>query len=461
MAKNLVIVESPAKARTIERYLGKDFKVIASYGHVRDLPKSKLGIDVDHNFEPQYMIPRGTAKKIKALKKDIEKADTVYLATDPDREGEAIAWHIVKAVEAPPEKFKRITFHEITETAVQAALKDAHQLDKNLIDAQQARRVLDRLVGYSLSPVLWKKIRSGLSAGRVQSVALKHIVDREREIEDFKPEEYWSVEAELETKREDTLTAKVHKIDGKKAEIKDKKESDRIVDTLKKSQPAVQEVQQKEVKRRPTPPFITSTLQQEASRKLRYSAKKTMMVAQQLYEGIDIDGQHHGLITYMRTDSFNVSKQALDEAKEVINAEYGEPYAAAAPRFYKKKVRGAQEAHEAIRPTSFKRAPQTLQNHLDKDQLKLYRLIWQRAIASQMPDARYRQTRIDITAEKILLRATGRQMLFDGFIKVYSESQDDNNKNQPDQLLPEVHEGEQLRLLKAEGEQHFTTPPPR
>lgn len=459
--KNVVIVESPAKAQTIEKFLGKDYKVIASYGHVRDLPKSKLGIDVEHNYEPQYLIPKGSAKTLKALKNEIEKAKVIYLATDHDREGEAIAWHIIQAV--PPQKgqaVERITFTEITESAIKDAVKHPRQIDLNLVDAQQARRILDRLVGYKLSPVLWQKVRSGLSAGRVQSVALKLIVDREREIEAFKPAEYWSIDGLFSTTKKESFKAALAKIEGKKAELSSLKQVTDIKAVLDKSDFCVSSIDEKEVKRSPAPPFITSSLQQEASRRFGYGARKTMIIAQQLYEGINISTGHVGLISYMRTDSFTLSVQATTEAKQVISKQYGAKYASAAPRLYKKKVRGAQEAHEAIRPTSFARTPDDMQKYLNGEQLKLYTLIWQRSIASQMPDARYLQKGADITAGIYQFRATGRSTLFDGFTKVYLEGKDEGEE-ESDSSLPQLSKGDKVDLVELKPEQHFTSPPPR
>lgn len=461
MSKHVVIVESPAKANTIEKFLGKDYKVLASYGHVRDLPKSKLGIDVEHNFQPEYIIPRGSGKNVKALKSAMEAAGTIYLATDYDREGEAIAWHILQAI--PPKKgqqVNRITFTEITEPAIKEAITKPRTIDQDLVDAQQARRVLDRLVGYSLSPVLWKKVRSGLSAGRVQSVALKLIVDREREIENFKAEEYWSLIAELETEKKEQFQAELTKVGGEKPELGSEKVTKELEAKLRQAKFVVESVDSKEVKRSPAPPFITSSLQQEASRKLSFSAKKTMMVAQQLYEGINLAGQHVGLISYMRTDSYNLSDQATIQAKQLITKLFGANYSSQAPRVYKKKVRGAQEAHEAIRPTDLNRQPESLASHLNRDQLRLYQLIWQRTMASQMSDARYLQKGANIAAADCTLRAKGRDTLFDGFTRVYTEGRDNESEEQ-DAALPELKEQQSLKLVELLPEQHFTSPPPR
>ena len=449
MSKNLVIVESPAKAKTIEKYLGRDFKVLASYGHIRDLPKSKLGIDVENNFEPQYMIPRGSAKQMNALKKALGSAQTIYLATDLDREGEAIAWHIIQAVPPQPgQKVERITFSEITEAAIKEAVAHPRKIDQHLVDAQQARRVLDRLVGYSLSPVLWKKIRYGLSAGRVQSVALKLIVDREREIEAFKSDEYWTINADLKENAGTEFQAELSKISDKKPEVKTEKDTAGIKSDLEKADFIVKQVDSKEVRKNPYAPFITSTLQRDAYNRLGYSTRRTMTVAQRLYED--------GHITYMRTDSTNLSGQALTQAKTYITKTFGKEYALDKPRVFARKARGAQEAHEAIRPTNLAMSPENMKAKLADDQLKLYRLIWQRTLASQMSHALYRQNGIDISAGKYTLRANGRETLFDGFTKVYGTAKVDAEK-----LLPNLKEGEKLERLQINTEQHFTQPPAR
>lgn len=460
MSKNVVVVESPAKAKTIEKFLGPDYKVLASFGHVRDLPKSKLGIDVAHDFEPEYIIPRGAGKNVKALKAAMAVATTIYLATDYDREGEAIAWHLLEAL--PPtkeQKVSRITFTEITKPAILAAVAAPRGIDYDLVDAQQARRVLDRLVGYSLSPVLWKKVRSGLSAGRVQSVALKLIVDREREILAFKPVEYWSLAADLKTAKDAGFTAELSKIDGKKPELGTKTQVSKIEAELKGANWVVASVDSKEVKRSPAPPFITSSLQQEASHKLGFSSKKTMMIAQQLYEGVAIGGTEVGLISYMRTDSYNLSTEATTAAKAIITKRFGATFASPAPRLYKKKVRGAQEAHEAIRPTDLMREPEAIASHLNRDQQRLYQLIWQRTLACQMTDARYEQRGADIIAGRYQFRATGRVTLFEGFTKVYTETRDEEDEK--DRSLPQLAKDEKLKLERLVGEQHFTSPPAR
>ncbi|MCC7288880.1 type I DNA topoisomerase [bacterium] len=449
MPKNLVIVESPAKAKTIEKYLGRDYKVLASYGHVRDLPKSKLGIDIEHNFEPQYMIPRGSAKQMNALKKAVGAAQTIFLATDLDREGEAIAWHIVEAIPPKPDQqVKRITFSEITESAIKDAVSHPRDIDQHLVDAQQARRVLDRLVGYSLSPVLWKKIRYGLSAGRVQSVALKLIVDREREIEAFQSEEYWSISANLVEPKGTEITAELTKIDGKKAAVSDQKTADSIRSDLESAAFVVADTQSREVRKNPYAPFITSTLQRDSYNRLGYSTRRTMTVAQGLYEA--------GFITYMRTDSTNLSAQALSQAKSYITKRFGKEYALDKPRVFSKKARGAQEAHEAIRPTDVTKSPEDLTGELSADQLKLYRLIWQRTLASQMAAARYQQNGIDIAADRYILRANGREVLFDGFTKIYGAS-----KQEEERILPTLSVGDKLEKKEIITEQHFTQPPAR
>ncbi|MDP4038810.1 MAG: type I DNA topoisomerase, partial [bacterium] len=431
MPKNLVIVESPAKAKTIEKFLGHDYQVIASFGHVRDLPKSKLGIDIEHNFEPQYIIPRSVARYLNALKKAIRSANQLYLATDLDREGEAIAWHIIQAI--PPlkdQQVKRITFSEITGSAIREAVAHPRQINMDLVNAQQARRVLDRLVGYSLSPILWKKVRSGLSAGRVQSVALKFIVDREKEIGAFKSQEFWSIEAILENLDKKSFNAYLIKIDGKKAEIKDKIQAKKITDEVKNQQFSVHKVETREVKKNPLPPFITSTLQQGAYSKLGFSAKKTMTIAQMLYET--------GYISYMRTDSVNLSGEALSQIKTSIIKQYGAVYALEHPRIFKKKAKRAQEAHEAIRPTVFSRDPDSLSDKLPADQLKLYKLIYLRTVASQMKQAVYKKTAADLKAGKYSFRASGREVLFDGFTKIYKTGDKDDKL----QILPKLLDGE-------------------
>lgn len=444
----LVIVESPAKAKTIQKYLGKDFVVKSSYGHVRDLPKSTMGVDVEHDFEPKYIVPVKAKANVKDLKAAAKKAELVYLATDEDREGEAIAWHITQALDLKPGKTKRITFTEITQSAIQKAVENPREIDANLVDAQQARRVLDRLVGYELSPLLWKKVRRGLSAGRVQSVAVRLIADREEEISVFKPEEFWSITAQLK-KDSQVFAAKLAKKDGKaiaKLGIKNKQEADDILQDLKNADYIVSEVSQKERTRTPPPPFITSTLQQAAVNALGYPSKRTMMLAQQLYE--------NGYITYLRTDSTNLATEATAAAKDVITQTFGENYALPAPRFYAKKSKGAQEAHEAIRPSNVARTPDALASELDPSQRKLYRLIWQRLVASQMAQARLNQVSADITANNHTFRATGSTIIFDGFTKVLGLPLKEI-------VLPELKEKDKLALEILVPEQHFTQPPAR
>ncbi len=480
----LVIVESPSKARTIEKFLGSDFKVESSFGHVRDLPKSTLGVDVEHNFEPKYIVPAKAKKQVALLKKLSQKADTVILATDEDREGEAIAWHLVQALgldEVKSKKLKvknieRIVFHEITAKAILEALKHPRQLEKNLIDAQQARRVLDRLVGYKLSPLLWKKVSRGLSAGRVQSVAVRLVVEREREREKFNKEEYWDIVAKLQAtclparqasdkqQTENTFEASLYKIGEEKLDkfyIKNETESKKILVELENSVWQVLGIEKKETKRNASPPFTTSTLQQAAAQRLGFSAKKTMMLAQRLYEGIDIEGDRTGLITYMRTDSLNLSQDALGAAAEFIKNNLGDNYLET--KTFKTKAKGAQEAHEAIRPTQPERTPDTLTNFLEPAQLKLYKLIWQRFIASQMTPAIFDSTAIDVLARKLaasptepkyFFRSNGLVKKFDGFTKVYSLKTEEN-------ILPELKKDESLNLLELKPNQHFTEPPAR
>jgi DNA topoisomerase-1 len=458
----LVIVESPAKARTITKFLGPKFTVRASMGHVRDLPKSKMGIDTEKGtFLPEYILSRDKTKVIAELTKLAKSADEIILATDEDREGEAIAWHLTQALKIPKTtKTPRIVFHEITKDAIQKALKSPRELDRNLIDAQQARRVLDRLVGYELSPLIWKKIRYGLSAGRVQSVAVRLIVEREREIDKFNPVEYWTLGADLETPRGDRFTAELSKIDSKKAEVKTKSEAEKIQLDLKKAEFKVSKIDKKERIRRPAAPFITSTLQAEASRKLGFSVKKTMMLAQRLYEGSDVD---EGLITYMRTDSTNLAASAVKSARSVIEKKFGKKFVPQEVRLFTKKKKGAQEAHEAIRPTDPTRFPDSLKDKLEDDVFRLYELIWQRFLACQMEDAVLDQTGVDIAAKDYIFRATGQIVKFAGWLAVYSLGYDSEEeaKEDSEKLLPEILENEIQKLLELKSEQHFTKPPPR
>jgi len=476
MTKTLVVVESPTKAKTLERYLGPDYTVRASFGHIRDLPKSKLGVDTEREFEPEYVVPEDSEKHVRALRAALKKADDLVLATDFDREGEAIAYHVAEVLKIDPAAAKRVTFTEITRDAILEAFQSPRAIDLRLVEAQQARRILDRLVGYRLSPVLWKKVRPGLSAGRVQSVALRLIVDRDREIAAFVPVEYWSVDVRLTPEGDEApFAARLIEIpDGKLATSPDKKgitlsaEADAALHAgrLREAAYRVREVREKEVKRNPAPPFTTSTLQQEAARKLGFGARRTMRLAQQLYEGIDLPGEGRvGLITYMRTDSTTIAESALREIAEVVRTEFGAAYALKQPRRYKAKQRGAQEAHEAIRPTSAMRTADRVAGALDKGQLALYRLIWQRTVASQMSEARFDQVSVDIEAsagdDRYLLRATGQTMTFDGFRRVYFEGRDDTADEDAESALPRLTAEQVLRLLEVLPEQHFTQPPPR
>ena len=471
MPKNLVIVESPAKARTVGRFLGKDYDVKASMGHVRDLPRKKLGVDIgDNGFIPTYTVSSDKRKIVSELKKAAATANTVYLATDPDREGEAISWHLVEAAKIDIDKTKRVVFHEITKPAIEEAFANTRDIDVDLVDAQQARRVLDRLVGYTLSPVLWSKVKKGTSAGRVQSVALKMVVDRENEIKSFEPVEYWSIDALLGiTSEESVLKASLTSIDKakKKPEINNQQEASEILQDLDGAGFRVIDYTTKESKRRPSAPFITSTLQQEASRRLRFSASRTMTLAQQLYEGIDMVSEGvEGLITYMRTDSTNVSAIALTEAKEYITGRYGLNYALETPRTFSKRVQGAQEAHEAIRPTSVLRTPESLKDKLDRDQYRLYDLIWKRLVASQMAEAIYDRTAIDfdsnrsVSSKVYTFRSTGSVLKFDGFRILYTEAKDDEEEEE-EKGLPLLSTGQEMHCNEIIKEQHFTEPPPR
>jgi DNA topoisomerase-1 len=477
MTKNLVIVESPTKAKTLERYLGSEFSVKASMGHIRDLPESKIGVDTERNFEPEFVVPDQKKKVVTALRQAQKRADDVWLATDFDREGEAIAYHLTQVLKVDPQTAKRVTFTEITRDAVREAFERPRSIDTGLVEAQQARRILDRLVGYNLSPLLWKKVRPGLSAGRVQSVALRLIVDREREIQRFKPREYWTVDARLTPNGDDrAFTARLDQVgedrvktptERKKGIVLLESEAREHTANLERAAYRVAEVRRKETKRRPAPPFTTSTLQQEAGRKLGFSARKTMRVAQQLYEGVSLPGEGQtGLITYMRTDSTTIAETALREVRRVIASEFGQRYTLAKPRRYKTTSRGAQEAHEAIRPTQASRLPDHVADHLTGDQARLYRLIWQRTVASQMADAILDQVSVDVeaTAEnapRYVLRATGQTVTFDGFRRVYFESADDAPDQDAESILPDLTADQVLRLLGLMPEQHFTQPPPR
>ena len=459
--KYLVIVESPAKAKTIKKYLGSKYEVTASMGHLRDLPKSQLGIDLENDFEPKYITIRGKGDLVSKLKKDAKNSAKVFLATDPDREGEAISWHLAALLDVDPDTDCRITFNEITKTAVKEAISKPRAIDADLVDAQQARRVLDRIVGYQLSPLLWKKVKKGLSAGRVQSVATKLIVDREREIEAFREEEYWTVDVKL-TNEKGKLPF-VAKFYGKNAKTKMKLSDEKtvlgIVEELKNSSYTVDSVTRGEKKRYSAPPFTTSTLQQEAARKLGFTAKRTMATAQQLYEGVDIKGSGSvGLITYMRTDSLRISAEALSECRSYIGKTYGDDYVPAKPKFYKSK-KTAQDAHEAIRPTSMVFEPEKIKDSLKSDQYKLYKLIWNRFVASQMPDAVLDTVQADIKADKYVLKATGSNVKFDGFMAVYVESVDFIEEKEG--KIPKIEEGQSLLFKEIDPKQHFTQPPAR
>lgn len=482
MGKSLVVVESPTKARTISRFLGRDFIVDSSYGHIRDLPRSKLGVDIEHNFQPQYVIPLKARPVVKKLKTAAAKATRTILAVDEDREGEAIAWHLTQALDLAPEKTERIVFHEITKRAIDDALQHPRTIDMQLVDAQQARRILDRLVGYKLSPFLWSKVYRGLSAGRVQSVAVRLVVEREREIQQFKTQEYWTIVASLAksiqkqvSSIKETFEAILIKVNGKaldKFALQNKDEAENIVNALREAAWKVESVEKRAATKSPLPPFTTSTLQQDAFRRLGFSAKQTMMLAQQLYEGVELGGEGaQGLITYMRTDSLNLSQEALREAAAFIKKEFGASYTLPTPRQFRTKTKGAQEAHEAIRPTDPARRPESVERFLDKRQQRLYDLIWRRFIATQMPQAIFDATSVDVKAVRdvktiqndsngsnssnsYIFRATGQVMRFDGFLKIYPLQFTETT-------LPDLTPQEELELQKLTPHQHFTEPPPR
>jgi DNA topoisomerase-1 len=465
VSKNLVIVESPAKARTIERYLGSDYRVLASYGHVRDLPenpgKGKFGVDVDHDFEPEYIINDDRRKQVNDIEKAAKGSDFVFLATDLDREGEAIAWHVAEAAHVPAEKTRRVTFSEITEGAIREAFAHPRDIDRNLVDAQQTRRIVDRLVGYTLSPLLSRKVRGGLSAGRVQSVAVRLVVEREREIEGFTAREYWTIQAILATVAGDTFPAELVRIDGEALDVADEATAERHVAALRDAKPVVRKIGVRTQKRSPAPPFTTSTLQQEASRKLSFSPKRTMSIAQRLYEGADTN---EGLITYMRTDSTAIAGVAMGEARDVIAERYGDPFTMPKGRVYKTKSKGAQEAHESIRPTSFRRDPDSLAGVLKPEELRLYRLIWQRALASQMAPKELETTTVELADGPYELRASSTKTLFEGFARVYTEGRDDDAVDEDEEgsgRLPALAEGDVTTVRDVTPTQHFTEPPPR
>jgi DNA topoisomerase-1 len=465
MSKSLIIVESPSKAKTIKKYLGNHYNVEASSGHLIDLPPSKLGVDVDKDFKPNYVVIKGKNKFLSKLAKAAENADNVYLASDPDREGEAIAWHIVNRLKLRDRAY-RVLIYEITEKGVLDSLKHPTNLSQDRFEAQQARRILDRLVGYQVSPILWRKVKRGLSAGRVQSVTLRMIVEREREIESFKPEEYWTVESKLQKLidgHNGSFQAILHTYDGERIKIGDEEEAKRVVDSIKGERFTVSSIARKERIRKTLPPFITSTLQQEASRKLRFPVKKTMSVAQKLYEGIELgDEGPMGLITYMRTDSVRISEHAIGEARSYIKNTYGGEYVPKKPNVFKVK-KSAQDAHEAIRPTVVIKTPDSIASFLTEDQLQLYKLIWNRFIASQMNPAIYDQTTVDINAGAGVFRATGSIIKFPGFGIVYREGKEEEEEkdSEEDKKLPELLVGEDLRVLELDGKQHFTQPAPR
>ncbi|WP_213406152.1 type I DNA topoisomerase [Staphylococcus pasteuri] len=457
LADNLVIVESPAKAKTIEKYLGKRYKVIASMGHVRDLPRSQMGVDTEDNYEPKYITIRGKGPVVKELKKHAKKAKKVFLASDPDREGEAIAWHLSKILELEDSKENRVVFNEITKDAVKDSFKHPRGIEMDLVDAQQARRILDRLVGYNISPVLWKKVKKGLSAGRVQSVALKLVIDRENEIRNFKPEEYWTIEGEFRYKKS-KFTAKFLHYKNKPYKLNKKDDVEKITAALDGDEFEITNVNKKEKTRNPANPFTTSTLQQEAARKLNFKARKTMMVAQQLYEGIDLKKQGTvGLITYMRTDSTRISDQAKSEAKNYIIDKYGNEYVS------KRKAtgkQGDQDAHEAIRPSSTLRTPDDMKPFLTRDQHRLYKLIWERFVASQMAPAILDTIALDVTQNDIKFRANGQTIKFKGFMTLYVETKDDQD-SEKENKLPKLEQGDKVTATQIEPAQHFTQPPPR
>lgn len=460
MADSLVIVESPAKAKTIGKYLGSKYIVKASMGHVRDLPKSQIGVEVENDFNPKYITIRGKGSVLKELKDASKKVKKIYLAADPDREGEAIAWHLAHVLDVDQTETCRVVFNEITKQAVKDAFKTPRKINMDLVNAQQARRILDRLVGYKISPLLWKKVKKGLSAGRVQSVAVKIILDRENEISAFVPEEYWSITAKLKT-GETPFEAKFHQYRGEKLELGNEEQVNEILKSIERADYKVVEVKEKERLRHPAAPFTTSSLQQEAARKLNFRAAKTMSVAQMLYEGVDLGKEGTvGLITYMRTDSTRISATAQDEAKEYITGKFGDKFVPETPRQYSKKAAGAQDAHEAIRPTSALRDPESIKAFTTRDQFRLYKLIWERFMASQMASAVLDTMSVDIAAGDAVFRAVGSKIRFPGFMKVYVEGNDDGTTDD-DKFLPPLSKGDELQMEAIEPKQHFTQPPPR
>ncbi|HBN82370.1 MAG TPA: type I DNA topoisomerase, partial [Clostridiales bacterium] len=463
MAKNLVIVESASKATTIKKYLGKNYKVVASLGHVRDLPKSQMGIDLENDYEPKYITIRGKGDIIAKLKKDAKGVDHIYLATDPDREGEAIAWHLAYILKIDPNEKVRITFHEITKSAVVSSVKKPRAVDIDLVDAQQTRRFIDRIVGYSISPILWKKVKKGLSAGRVQSVAVRMICDREDEINAFVQEEYWTLAMKGQVTGSDNIfEAMFYGQNNVKMELASKEQTDAIVEHMKKADFTITSVKKGTKTRSPAAPFTTSTLQQDAARKLNFTTKKTMMLAQQLYEGVDIKGSGStGLVTYIRTDSKRISDDAANAAKQYILDQYGESYLPSSPRIYKNKS-SAQDAHEAIRPTDLNLQPELIKESLSRDQYRLYKLIWERFIASQMANAEYDTIRAEITDQDgYIFRANGLKTTFKGFIKIYTEGRDEEDEDEKDSELPQLNEGDKVSVLQFLPKQNFTQPPAR
>ena len=455
MTKNLLIVESPSKARTIKKYLGKDFQVLASVGHIKDLPEKELGIDIQKDFKPKYVTITGKTKIIQQLKTAAQSAETVYLAPDPDREGEAIAWHIANSLKVPDSQILRVLFNEITYSGIQYGIKHPRKIDISLVNAQQARRIVDRLVGYQVSPFLWKTLYRGLSAGRVQSVALRIICEREAEIVAFIPREYWDLSADFETEHREIFTAKCIKIDNKKPAISNRDEVEKHLEALKSARFSIHSIEEKEVSKSPSPPFITSTLQQDATKRFRFPPAKTMRIAQQLYEGIDIGGELVGLITYMRTDSVRISKEAITGIREFIGQQYGVDYLPANPRFFKTKKKNVQDAHEGIRPTRFDLSPEAIDQYLSPDQKKVYRFIWNRFAACQMTPARYKQRNVDVAANNYLFRASSTELLFDGYLRAWRE---EARENESPRLPLEIVQGENLQLLKLNPEQKFTEP---
>ena len=455
---DLVIVESPAKAKTIKKYLGGNYEVVASMGHVRDLPKSKMGIDFENNFEPQYVDMKGKEDVIKELKKYAKKSEHVYLATDPDREGEAISWHISNMLGLDINDNNRVEFNEITKSGVKAGMSNPHKIDLDLVNAQQARRILDRIVGYKLSPFLWKKVKRGLSAGRVQSVAVRLIVDREKEVKEFVPQEYWSIDAKFTApSSRKVFAAKLSAIDGKKAELSNKEETDEVLKRLENAVYTVTDVKKRVTRKQPAPPFITSTLQQEASKRMGFQAKRTMKAAQELYEGVEIEGMGAvGLITYMRTDSLRISDEARDAAAKCIEEIYGKEYLPPSPRVFKSK-KNAQDAHEAIRPSLPELTPDRVKASLTTDQFKIYKLIWERFIASQMANALLDTVSVTIDAEGCTFKASGYSVKFDGFTKLYEEKKDSEEEN--NKMLPPINKEDILKLKEILGNQHFSQPP--